>query len=444
MSFQLRPYQQNAVDAALPHQGFALFMQQRTGKTVTALTLSKLWNCTDNVIICPKKAIPVWRQEIDLVGLDQEHFEIYSFESFRIHHRDIIRRVDLTIIDESHRIKERGSQQTKACWKMGKLSQYRLILSGSPQGNGMEDYYSQLRFIRPDLFRTWGGFTQQYLIMGERFINGREDPFPTIEGYKNQEQFKSILSQVSFRVTRDEVASVRTIVRVRKLNIDPGLAFSRAYSELESELMTEIQGNLVTAPMVLTKALKLHQLCGGFIKDDEGVTHQVHSDKLDFLWTLLDGELQGQSICIVANYKAEMDAIALGLASRGVSYTQIRGKHQYDPKDRSQVTLLNPSAGEAINLAHHNHMIIFSMNYSYLKWEQFKDRIVLVNTPEVKYYYLVMNDSMDGIVYDAVIKKKRLSESVMSIYKVPTPRYNESSVSTNPQLVKPHQENQNG
>lgn len=431
MTFQLRPYQQLAVEAASSHKGYGLFMQQRTGKTVTALTLAKLWNCTDNIIICPKKAIPVWRQEIALVGLDQEYFEIYSFESFRIKQRDILRRVDLTIIDESHRIKERGSQQTKACWKLGKLSQYRLILSGSPQGNGMEDYYSQLRFIRPDLFPTWGRFSERYLITGERFINGREDPFPTIEGYQNQEEFKRILKSISYRVTREEVATVKTLIRSRKYPVIPGEAFSQAYAELETALMTEIQGNLVTASMILTKALKLHQLCGGYLKDDEGTTHHVHSDKLDFLWGLLDGELKGLSTCVVANYKAEMDAIAQGLDERGISYVQIRGKHQYDPKDRSQITLLNPSAGEAINLAHHQHMVIFSMNYSYLKWEQFKDRIVLVDTPVAKYYYLLVKGSMDEVVYDAVVEKKKLSEAVLSIYKVGVHRYNESSVPTN-------------
>ena len=90
---------------------------------------------------------------------------------------------------------------------------------------------------------------------------------------------------------------------------------------------------------------------------------------------------------------------------------------QYDPDDRSQITILNPSAGEAINLAHHSVMVIYSMNYSYLKWTQFKDRIVVVDTPEVHYHYLMMKSMMDEVVYSAVIEKKKLSDSIMSIYK---------------------------
>ena len=175
---------------------------------------------------------------------------------------------------------------------------------------------------------------------------------------------------------------------------------------------------MVSAAMALTQATKLHQLCGGFLKDDEGNLHHIHDDKLNYLWDLLDGELKDQSLAIVANYKAEMDAIAQGLTERGITHVQIRGgkAHQYNPEDRSQVTILNPSAGEAINLAHHSIMVVYSMNYSFLKWAQFKDRIVVVDTPQVTYHYLSMSGMMDETVYEAVIEKKKLSEKIMEVF----------------------------
>ena len=416
-SVKLRPYQEMAVQAALPHDGFALFMEARTGKTLTTLWLSSLWDCRQNLVICPKKAIPVWKQEIALMGLDVNQFEIVSFETFRIHRLKFQQSWDLVIVDESHRIKERKSQQTKAVWSLSRRTKKRLILSGSPQGNGMEDYYAQLKFIRPDLFPTWESFEKQYLIIKDRWIAGREDPFPDIVGYKNQEYFKELLASISFRVTRDEVSKVKTRVRNRKYSI-PWSSESRSlYDILDTKLYFEVQGGLVSAAHVLTKGLKLHQICGGFVKDDEKQLQVVGQDKLNKLWELIDGPLQGCSIAIVAQYKAEMDAIAQGLSVRGITFAQVRGKHQYDPKDRSQVTILHPSSGEAIQLAHHNHMIIYSMGHSYLKWAQFKDRIVLVDTPQVIYHYLLMQESMDEVIYQAVIEKKKASEAILSIYK---------------------------
>lgn len=415
-----RPYQSAAVAAAYPHDGYGLFMQQRTGKTLTALWLAEAWNCTDNLIICPKKGIPVWEAEIRAQGLDSSHWQVYSFETFRIRHKEFIfKKWDLVIVDESHRIKERSSQQTKAIWKLSKLARKRLILTGSPQGNGMEDYYAQLRFIRPDVFPTWKSFCDNYLTIEDVTLPGREDPFPKIVGYRNQDQFKAILATMSYRVTRDEVSSVKTRVKSRRLEIAPSEAFLGPYREMDKELMTEVQDNLITAPMVLVKASKLHQLCGGFIKSDGGEVLTANQDKLSYFWELVDGELKGQSFVVIANYKAEMDTIAQGLSDRGISNVQIRGgkKHQYNPDDRSQVTILNPSAGEAINLAHYSVMVVFSMNYSFLKWEQFKDRIVLVDTPEVRYYYLLMKGTIDETVYSAVVNKKKLSSAILDMYK---------------------------
>lgn len=412
-----REYQRLAIEAALPHDGFGLLMEQRTGKTMTALWLAEKWDCRQNLVICPKKALPVWKQEIALMGLDVNQFEIVSFETFRIHRLKFQQSWDLVIVDESHRIKERKSQQTKAVWSLSRRAKKRLILSGSPQGNGMEDYYAQLKFIRPDLFPTWESFERQYLIIQDRWIAGREDPFPEIVGYKNQEYFKELLASISFRVTRDEVSKVKTRVRNRKYSI-PWSSESRSlYDILDTKLYFEVQEGLVSAAHVLTKGLKLHQICGGFVKDDEKQLQVVGQDKLNKLWELIDGPLQGCSIAIVAQYKAEMDAIAQGLSVRGITFAQVRGKHQYDPKDRSQVTILHPSSGEAIQLAHHNHMIIYSMGHSYLKWAQFKDRIVLVDTPQVIYHYLLMQESMDEVIYQAVIEKKKASEAILSIYK---------------------------
>ena len=413
-----RDYQLPAIEAALPHDGFALFMEQRTGKTPTALWIRERWGCRDTIIFCPKKAIPVWEKAIKDQGQDPAQFFIINFEQLRLQFRELKKvKWDLAIVDESHRIKERGSIQTKACWAIGRVSRKRLILTGSPQGQGGEDYYAQLRFIRPDLFPTWGDFSDKYLIIEEVTLFGREDPFPKIVGYKNQEEFKRILQGISYRVTRDEVSKVPTKVRHITRPVQLSEETRHHYEKLETDLITFVNGQEVSAPMALVKALKLHQLCGGTIKDDEGKIQIVGDEKFNALIELLENELKGESVVIVAQYKAEMDRIAGYLWAKKITHTQIRGKHQYDPEDRSQVTIMHPSAGEAINLAHNRYMVIYSMNHSYLKWVQFKDRIVLVDTPWVKYYYLLVENSMDEVVYNSVIKKKKLSEEILSIYK---------------------------
>lgn len=420
-----RDYQLKAIEETLPHDGYGLFMQQRTGKTYTTLWIAQRWECRKILVICPKKGLPVWAEASKDLGVP---VKAINFESFMRNYQSYLHPWDLVVIDESHRIKNRGSQVTHACWKLSKFARKRLILTGSPQGQGMEDYYAQLRFIRPDLFPTWGDFKSKYLIMSKVVFPGSEREIDKITGYRNQDEFKELLKTISFRVTREEVSTRKTLVRSTEVSITPSQEFKDQYMQLKKELYLELNdGGLVTAQQIMVRLMKLHQLCGGFIRDQVGETHHVNSDKLNALWELLDGKLAGVPLVIIVQYKAEVEHISQELTRRGITHTQIRGGHQYDPKDRSHITLLNPSAGESINLAHYSVMIVYSMNYSYLKWEQFKDRIVLVDTPEVKYYYLNIKGSMDEVIYRAVIKKKKLSDEVMSIYNNRSLLYNELS-----------------
>lgn len=418
---QPRDYQQATLDRVLleKHDGFGLFYEQRTGKTPLSLFLSRDWDCHHNLVVCPKKAIPVWENKISEMGLNPQEWTIITYSRARIDRVSLSKvRWDLVIADESHYIKERSSSQTKALWSIGRRAKKRLALSGSPQGDGLEDYYGQLRFIRPDLFPTWKDFSERFLIIKNLPIPGRSDTetFPKIVGYRNEDKFKEILASISDRVERSQVSTVKILIRTR-IHLIPWTKESRDhYDRLDRDLYTTIQGRMASTPIVLTKASKLHQLCGGFLKDDLGEVHRVGGEKLNYLARLLKDNKE--SVVIVCQYKKEMDTVALLLESLGASYVQIRGRHQYDPNDRSQYTILNCASGEAIELSHSTRMIVYSMNYSFLKWAQFKDRIVLVDTPEVRYDYLIMEDSMDQIVYDAVVKKKKLAEAVTTIYKV--------------------------
>lgn len=415
-----RDYQQETIDRVIGggHRGFGLFYQQRTGKTPTSIFLSKQWNCHKNIVICPKKAVPVWKTKIVEFGCDLSEWTVITYARARIDKGEYSNiRWHLAIADESHYIKERGSGQTKAAWAISKKAQYRLILTGTPQGNGMEDYYAQLRFIRPDLFPSWKDFSERFLVIEQKLLPGTQDDYyPKIVGYKNQDKFKEILSSISDRVERSAVSTVKTLTRIKKHVLPWDCETRKHYLNLDSYLYTLVQGKMASAAMILTQGLRLHQLCGGFIKDDEGELHLVGSEKFNYLKRLLR-DRKGK-VVIVCKYRAEMDRIAEHLAEEKITYTQIRGKMQYDPKDRSEVTILNCASGEAIELAHASHMIIFSMDYSFLKWDQFKDRIVLVDTPEVRYDYLIMEDSMDEVIYSTVLKKKKLADELVTIYKV--------------------------
>ena len=64
---ELRPYQSEAVNAAVGHSGFAFFPEQRTGKCLISLAVVEHHKPEVLIIVCPKKAKLTWEEQI------QEH-----------------------------------------------------------------------------------------------------------------------------------------------------------------------------------------------------------------------------------------------------------------------------------------------------------------------------------------------------------------------------------
>lgn len=418
---ELRDYQVKAKDLALAklksHGGFGLFMEQRVGKTLTSLFTMKERGVKRLLVICPKRALPVWHAEI--VRLDwKPELWVINFESAWRKEDELLKwKADGMIVDESHRIKERGSNQSKCCWNLAKKVPNRIILTGTPIGNGLEDLFSQFKVIDPTLWPKWGEFERRYLIQETLDLPGRP-MFKRIVGYRNTEEIDAALLDYSYRITRAEIEAPKPI-RKKKHYIELSEASRQHYRELEKKLITVVNDKETTTPIVLTQALRLHQLCGGFITSDEGEVQQVGSEKLDKLKELLieGGDLKW---VVVARYLAEIDSISALGKSLGMDTIEISGRRQFDPSARPQLTILQPQSGLAIDLSYSSNLAIFSQDYSFLNFSQFKDRIIKLGGVAPTYHFILVKNSMDEVIYESVVEKKKFSDAIMSIYKAPT------------------------
>jgi len=142
----LLPHQQRAVEQ---FNGYSyLAWETGTGKTLTALKIAEnFWNV---LIMCPASVKQVWYQEIEKWGIRLNNFEIVSYDSFRLHYSKILKKAfwNLIIFDEAHKLKSIKAQITKLVMKVFTKT-YKVMLSGTPFEKP-EDYYSQLRILRPD------------------------------------------------------------------------------------------------------------------------------------------------------------------------------------------------------------------------------------------------------------------------------------------------------
>lgn len=451
---ELRSYQREALDRALAHQGFALFPEQRTGKCLVSLALVDKRKPDVLVIVCPKKAIRVWREQI------KEHIQFdWKCEKTIIHYEALCRDAKdrrwwrkrfretwadksvFIIVDEGHRIKGRGSMQSRMLRSLGRLSTWRLLLTGTPVDKIREDSWAIFDFVEPGVLGdTWEEFCDDYLQMGK--AKGKHGKFyNTVTGYRNGKRFKRLFHEYSFRITLREAqkSSGRRpyVVRRRVVRFDLKPETRRVYNELETELKTEVRKKKVSTPLVVTLVAKLQQLTGGYlihteqVYDREGIPVltargspkiiktiiPVGREKLVELVKLIKAFPRRKKLVICVQYRHEIERIGRQIEKLGRSWKRLSGGEYFDGRFDTDCILMQIRSGEAVDLARARTFIMYSWDFSNISHEQAKFRILAFKSRRVDYIYLMANNTVDEQIYQAVRKKRSLARIVIDKHR---------------------------
>src|SRR5690606_13053333 len=98
----------------------------------------------------------------------------------------------------SQKIKRLQARQTKACIRIGRYARYRMILTGTPVTQSPLDYFTQYQFLDDRILgRSFREFRARYAILGG--YGGYQ-----VIGYRNLEELVEKVSQIAFRVRKDE------------------------------------------------------------------------------------------------------------------------------------------------------------------------------------------------------------------------------------------------
>jgi SNF2 family DNA or RNA helicase len=438
---KLRPHQDEAVEKAMPHPGFGLWMEQRTGKTLTALAIVNKRKPRVLFIVTIKKGKRVWEEEIKKsLKIDWKcEVIITHFQAAHKDRKNIRKRFReqgpkgfFVICDESHLIKRRGSQASRLLRYLGEHAQWRLALSGtplSPRSNvkrrkrskplltvtdGLEDAWAQYNFIDPSIFGSAEAFEDKYLKLGG--FRGLK-----VIGYKNRKKFQRLFHQYSYRKLLGEVQEKRTLIKRTKLYFELKPKTRTIYDQLDKGMFTFINGRKVTIPLILTKSAKLQQIAGGFFIDrEEGTVHKLGTEKLGKLRELLEkifSQHHGEKVVICANFIHEIKAISRMVSRMGLTHQVISGKTSFDGKFKVDVTVIQIQSGVAIDLSEAGSFIFYSLGQKYIDYEQARFRILSYTKRQANFYYLLARRTMDELVYEAQTRKKSLVSLVIDHYR---------------------------
>lgn len=176
----------------------------------------------------------------------------------------------LFIIDESTSIKNPKAQRTKNLLKLSIHAPYRRILTGTPITNSPLDIYCQFNFLDPTILRTssFYAFRNRYAIMKEMRTAGRS--FMNVVGYTNLDELTKLIEPHSYRVTKAECLDLPEKLYSKRY-VQLSDCQKKLYNSLKKDIVAEFNGMAMSAPLALTKLLRLQQIVGGFFVPDVDV-----------------------------------------------------------------------------------------------------------------------------------------------------------------------------
>ena len=201
-------------------------------------------------------------------------------------------RAFLLAVDESTTIKNPKAKRTKALVTLAKFAAYKRILTGSPVTKSPMDLYAQCGFMDKALlgFESFYSFQGRYAITRTQRMGGHS--FQQIVGYRNLDELSTKLEKFSYRVTKDEALDLPDkIYTVRHVSLTDDQI--KHYMSLKNAAIALLDdGDLVSAPAVMTQLLRLQQVLCGHLMTDDGDLVEFKTRRIDALLETIE-EMSG-------------------------------------------------------------------------------------------------------------------------------------------------------
>lgn len=330
--FEPKGAQSEALRRSKGKRGFGYFMEQGLGKTSTTyqdfLDHALDYDLTRMVVIAPNSFKGGWADEASkfsfpvtpLVfesgndsylrstirrGFNTRPCLIVNYEAVRSQStRDLIRhfvgdRRGYIVADESIKLKDPSSDQTKAALEIAKEFEFSRVLSGKPMAQGPHDLWAQMRFAKQLNGKSYYPFKTAFCKMGGFKMK-------QVTGAQNEDILAELINPHVFRATKAEWTDLPPkVYTMREYRLTP--AMQSMYNQMEEDFVLWLSGNEnVSVDAAITKYIKLAQIQAGFIIDEEGKTRTLvepsKNPRLNVLEEIIRDEVVGK-VSVVYNHK---------------------------------------------------------------------------------------------------------------------------------------------
>ena len=386
----------------------ALFKKSKKPKLLIVCILSKLQDWQDDVLSeCGKESIVLnkgTKKNSEILKQRESDVYIINFESvWRV--EEILKWVDkdtYIIIDESQKIKSVSSKVGRFMRKLKIKTEYKCILTGTPQSKGYIDYYNQLSFVNL-LPMTYKMFCDTFCVYQIEQYGGF--PFKKLVGYKNTDALDKIINEncVFFKrdVNNDQIPT-EIDVKFDKPKKYDYFKRIRVYEDYAADNVSKL---FVT----------LRKLCSGNIDK-----YAVDKQKIQWLEDFCE-DLTFR-VVLFYNFNFEKDKIIALMEKLKIPYSQYNGSVKdltnFEKYEGSVVLCQYQSASLGINnLVKSNVCVLYSPSLNYTDYIQSKKRIDRIGqTKKPLFYNLYCKGTVEEKILKTIKKGKDFDDKMFNYY----------------------------
>ena len=418
-------HQKEAIEKLLSYDKFILADDMGLGKTTSTIIAALESGAKKILIICPASLKLNWEREIRNYS-DRPIYicegKKYEEADFVISNYDIIKNFhdakekeksqilksnfDLIIIDEAHYISNVQAQRTKLINDITEKVKKIWLLTGTPITSRPINYYNLLKIIDNPVAQNWMAYVIRYC-EGYQFNVGGGRKIWNVQGASNLEELRDRISRQVLRRLKTDVLDLPEKI------ITP--VYLRLYSKFYEELMGEYydwynkQNESNSVSVQFTKLTKVRQVIA-----EEKIPHTI-----EIAENIIE---QGKKVIIFSNFTEPLRKIYEHFGKKavyldGTTSKPARQKAVDDFQENEKIMVFCgniKAAGVGLTLTAGEAVIMNDLSFLPSDHSQAEDRAYRYGQKNcVSVYYPIFENTIEGIIYDILIRKKTIFETVM-------------------------------
>jgi len=417
-------HQKEAIQKLVENKKFILADDMGLGKTTSTIIAALETGAKKMLIICPASLKINWQREIENYSdrttsiiegkkWDEADFVIINYDIIKNFHDDkkktesiiVKSKFDLVIIDEAHYVQNSQAQRTKLINDIGKKVERVWLLTGTPITSRPINYFNLLSLIDSPVAQNWMAYVKRYC-NGFQFQAGRRKIW-NVSGASNLEELRDRTSPLVLRRLKENVLDLpEKIITPVYLRLK-----SNEYEELMGEYYDwyDKSGESDSLTLQFTKLTKVRQV----------IAEEKTKATIELCENIIE---QGKKVIVFTNFTKSLELILQHFGKNAVRLDgQMSQKERQSSVDRFQneedvkIFVGNiKAAGVGITLTAAEAVVMNDLSFLPSDHSQAEDRSYRYGQKNnVLVYYPIFDNTVEGIIYDILKKKKNIFETIM-------------------------------